>query len=393
MLNNIKPFFTGNNSKTTMKGLDQYIKNISNNSRSYLERNFLSDTVNESSVIRFIRRLISPFTISESTILKASDDFNLLSYTKLALIEHSSSLDWVSNREINIQNIMSQPNKRNDLLEYFLLVQNDIPFKYLPLDKRIDELRNTYPIRLIHTDSNEYSLYTINDQIIYKNFAPTISIFTIDILLLLFNWFKYIKYCLLKKEDYNLTYFIRNYVMYSLLYQQQDIVISNMISSLMLDIETSLMFDFKPSVYDIDMTHSTRFNFADNNIVNIIKDLVEITTKLMSGKITPIQVLNSIRLPTQITLKENLLTINDLIPYKNDPQLEWIVFLKDFNYAKFVYNLYITYPNDQNKTAIKRSLYSIFNKYQMTKFWEQIRNKKLKDYIQNKLLVEMEELF
>lgn len=392
MLNNLKPFFTGDNSKTLMKNLDQYVNTLANNSKSYLKQNFdISNTSTSSNFVKFITRILQPFDVNKSEILKCSDDFDLLNHTNLMLSEHASSLDQIVKQNLS-KAIVYKSNKNLTTSEYFLILQNQLPFKYLPIDKSLEDLIYNYPVRLVYTDSNEYSLYMVSGHLNLQKMPPSVSIFTIDILMLLFNWYKYNKHKLIKKEEISIIHFISKYVFLPLIYQQQDIIVSNMIYSLMLDIETSILFDLNTNIYDIDITHDTRFNYVKANIQKIPKDIYELVDKVIKGKTKPIQLLNSIKLPTGLSLKENILLNNDLVKYKNDMQLEWTIFVKDFNYVKFIYNLYIMYPNEQDKKAIKRVLYSIRNKCHMTKFWGYIKDKTLKDYVKNDILVQLDEL-
>lgn len=387
MLQQLRSFYSADNSTVPMKNYNQYIKELSNKSKSYISKYDESTKYSQSLFTRTIKRLLIKYDIEVSEIEKQRDNFDLIDLVN-NLITNNSPPDQHSFLD---RGVVYEDNNSFTVNEYFLLFKNRIPFKYFPMRKELST--SVFPVRLMYSDSNEYSLHVVGSRLVNKFDYPDIAIFSIDVSLLLFIYFKYTRLRIANKEEINTEEFIREYVFLPLIYQQQDIIFINMIQSIIEEIEFSIITETDIHITgDLDITYDNRFNFVNYNLKKALSDFGEIIPKLVSGKTTPVQILNSIKLPSGISLKENMILNDNLIKLTNDIKQEWTIFLKDFHHVKLICFLYNAYPNDQNKKAIRRLLYSKINILKSTKFWNYIPNKELRDYIKNNLIYQIDQI-
>jgi len=390
MLQSIQSLISSSTSKLSLSDYNQYIKNLSNNSKSYIKRFQKKDISSSSNFQKFITSILDSYPLNYIEIEKLSDDFNLIDYITNMLTEHVGNLEFFIHKN-PYSNIFFISKSNNLNVECYLIFQNSFPYKYLPINKNLKEFKDFYPIKLIYTDTKEYSLLIIHDKINHNFLPADYSFFTIDIHMLLFMWFKYVKIKLIKKEKIDKFFFFKNYIFYPLVYQHQDIIIFNCIVNLMkemiLDIEMNEI-----GIYELDIFALNKFNFIKYNSQKIIKNFKDILGKFSKGNLTPTQFLNGIKLPTGISISNMINNLIDLKNPANDIRFNWMIFVKDIKFLSFLFYLFSIYRNKQNYVYLKRILFSIYNAYNSEKFWNHISNIDFRDYVKNNLFKEFETL-
>lgn len=386
MLDYFTSFYSNTPNKITLPRLARYINTLSSFSSSYLDRYFQKDETLETNIFRYIKRIVSPFTLSSKELNLLNNDFEIISYVSDLLEQNENLFDGYN--KFYVESGMFFTHFVDKIPECYLFVKNIVSYKFYPIGNEYSSWLRLTPIKLLSHDSNEYTIKLSKGRLNFSSFLPSYAFILIDLMTLMILWVKYQKIKLSKKDDIDYHEFINNNILKNTIYHSQNAWLINLYSNIISTVYSQIDIDTNVKITkdDLFIFHDDMFNYIDTDLEKVIYEIQKLCIDIHNGAKEPKVVLNSIKLLNGMSLNRYMVHINNLTQYRYSDSLEWIVFLKDFKLFELLWN---TYKLSSNRTEVKnfhRNIKMVKYKYNRLKIWDQIHDPFFKEHIKSKMI-------
>jgi hypothetical protein len=315
--------------------------------------------------------LIDRFPISIDKI-KTYDDYALLDYITEIVESHITSIT-----QMNKTNIL-YTSDIGDIEEYTILMKNNNPYKYYPLDRNLNLWKDNRIIENVKNDSEKFTLTLINDKLSYGIDKPELVINVIDIIGLLVAYYKYTKL-----GNDNIRYFIRNFLLKPFILHSVDKLImryfTNHVIAIYMEyvINGEIIFINNAIMYD-----DKRLSFINKNLEPGLKELSILTKDYIQGNITTTSLLRELITPNN-NMVDYIIYIGNLGSILPDYSADTLSyeFLKDYDIVNSLLYFYSMYPNPVKYKNLKRILKMTLNKYKNNNIIDNYRDPIIKGYL------------
>ena len=251
--------------------------------------------------------------------------------------------------------------------DYTMNVTSDTPMKFMPLDEPWSSWEQCHPVRIIHHDSLELVTDLSKFSIEFKGKAPSRLICSIDLVVLIFKYLKFMQYSRETDDDDSIEAYIQKHIVSNWFTDLRNIWLFNTLNELMF----SNRFD--PSKFTTDNT------IAPMSALNgAIPDIYKIQSEVQQKNILYGEVLATEWFGMKHSLKEWLTTIRDTLQVPNLRQYTYLKFLEEIPYASFVIRLN-NMIGSRASGNVNRELYQMLKRYHDTNVYASITSSTLKE--------------
>ena len=215
--------------------------------------------------------------------------------------------------------------------EYLLPVNHGDYIRILPFNSHFNDWTKLRALRLIDHNSNEYTVSLVTDTITFKYNPPTYAVFTIDPIILVFQYKHFLYDLTLLPENRNTLYFIHKYVINPIFTDLIDIWLLRKINTIF-SLQTDIQYGDFSNILE-------KYDISKGNISPGYKaaaqDIFFEKIKLIHGSTKPNDFLFSKTLSYgSINDRIRLLTEDTLIPDLH--QYMHFIYLRDRALIKFI---------------------------------------------------------
>lgn len=359
MLKDIELFYIPSSKEKPMKNLKKYNKKIKAASTAYLNKFFTqASNKNTSPFINYTKALISRIPINTEIIKGFNNDYDLLDYINEIVNNYSGTIESIN--KIDHGNNILFTSSIGDITEHIMIMKNSNPYKYYPLGKNIDYWKDNHIVDCVYNNSDEFTLTVRNDKLVYNIINPAIVIITIDIVGLLFSYYKY-----MTKETNDIS-FMRNFILYPFFLHTINTWLVRYWGTFLNNsyMEYIMSDRISSTIYDDIMYDDKALNFINKELDTAQRDIISIFEEHVKGNITTSFLIQNI-LIIDGNMTDYIYRINKLANIVSNNSIEALtqLFLKDYNLVNLIIDLYDTAYNPLKLKNLKRILKLVLNKY------------------------------
>lgn len=265
--------------------------------------------------------------------------------------------------------------------EYLCPVDDVDHIKILPFDRPWEEWEKVKPVHLWYHDSNEYSLNLLTGSVVFKYQNPTYAIVFVDVISLLFKYYKYLITPMVGEEK-TLHSFIHKHVYNSFFDDLQNTWILNqiLICSNIVDSKSEM------DVITTDLQPSDRqFGYIGGRYTEAMEHLTKAFMDVRLGKIRVNSLLCSELLPSGSIIDRIEYSLKYLdVAHRN--QLRYIRILRDMPIIDLIIQMYSWRSDVELYKSLRRELRYIVRRYINSKPWSKIYDSAIRTHIKDWLI-------
>lgn len=307
-------------------------------------------------------------TVITPTVLACKSDYKrYVEYLDPSVTTFRAMFDPVYTTR-QVKNIFTENPK---ICEYILNVSMEKPLTDLPMDKPFKDWEDLFPVRVIYHDARELVTDLFRYQLNFKGTPPTHIIYSVDLVLLMFKYIKYVEYMESIGKAATVEDYLQRYVYINWFDDLRRIWLFNIIQ------------DVVGNQYDTTKYIADELVSPKSAIDNVIPDIYRLINDARH-KAMSISDFCATKWFGDISLRNWLHEMQYNLQLPNLRQYKYLEFLSSFSYAMFLIKLIVNIGR-QDVNMLSRDLLFELHQYQNQNITMNIFVPELRRYIQQQL--------
>lgn len=333
----------------------------------HLKTLFIKGAPHYSRCINTFTHILNRLDIDELMLVK--DD-----YTKYALYidkicnSHKFLFDpvYMSGRGKNIFTI------NENIPEFILNVTMERPLSSLPMNEGWDKWERTIPVRLLYHDSTELVTDMTKFGVMFKKIPATHCIYSIDLSVLLFKYFKYAEYQIQRGEKYTITKFIHYHIIPSWFEDSRRIWLFNIVSKMLTNVHGEMNIE------------TDSYITIESMLPTIKSDITKIYNDMQKNTLSVGDILKFNWFGDGQDIYTWLQQLRDTTILPNLRQYKYLDFLSTLPYIKFIMRL-ASLIHRPDVIMLNRKLFFILDRYMNQRLWMNINNSQFRNVVEKEV--------
>jgi hypothetical protein len=327
------------------------------------------------SLITLMKRILN--LIDYNYLFKQSNDFDRWSkYFTYMRNELQFLYDPVMNGK-GYRNLIIT-GKTNDIINYIIPTTVGNVIRDLPIGQDWNYWQYTKALKLINHSSDEYTVDCSTDYIKFHYNQPVNVIVCLDVVILGFMYFHYLKKHNLNYKEYDNKTFLHRYLFLPLQYDLLEIYLIKIIKRL----TTSMLIDESVEQVSYDILSITDpVVRPTSQMIVACSDIIHGLKSIQYNSITSGQFLNS-----SILLDKSVIgLINHILAYytiNEGRQYAGLTYLRDYDLFDIIFNVTMLNPNKSSVKTLLDKLYFHLQKLYLAKVWTYMANNTVRNFLE-----------
>ena len=269
--------------------------------------------------------------------------------------------------------------------EYICAVDDVDNLSTLPLDKNWEEWNKVQPVHLWYHDSQEYSLNLLQTKVKYTYTNPTYAIIFIDVIALLFKYYKYMTLDIPNETEKSIHNFIQNHVYRFFFTDLQDIWLFN---QLLICTNLTDSTENISSILDEVTLQNKQYGYLGGRHITAMENLMLALNDVRNGNLRVNSLLSSKLLSTGSLLDR----INKSFKYldvAHIQQLQYMTILRDIPMIDLILQMHRWRIDTEAYRSLARELRwklrRLMNNRPWSKIYDPVIKNHLKSWLENTL--------
>ena len=369
-----------NKSPRILPAWNEYVQNLET-FQSILQKRFILNTDYETSGIALLRYILS--CVDWNYMAHQKSDFDRYTFYLRFVQEDLENTFEHTTTGFKFHNCFTSKNF-GKIKEFIIPVEDMSITKKLPLDKDWSYWKNIKPVRYLMHDSKEFTQYIEADKVKFFYIPPTYVTITIDVIALVFKYWKYMTSAPEEKEwtRKDQRRFIHKYVLSSFFEDLTDIFLINQIHTVSeIEDETELL-----SLTAKNETRDMMYGYIGSRYNEACRILYKEFLRVKSGQTRPSMLLSSPLLSKKKSLYSFSSTIINELDIPQMRQYQFYRILRDQHLFFIFLNMFEFRKMENVYKTIQRIVGPKIRKFIRDKVWLYIKDDILRTYIENNLI-------
>lgn len=263
--------------------------------------------------------------------------------------------------------------------EYFCPVDDVDHLFTLPFTKSWEEWDKVQPVHLWYHDSPEYSLNLIKAKVHFKYQNPSYAIIFVDVIALLFKYYKYMTTRIIGEEEKSLHNFIHNHVFKFFFSDLQNIWILNQI--LLCSNVVDLTQDIDAITTQIQLSNR-QYGYIGGRHTEAIESLLRAFDEVRDGKVRVNSLLSFDLLPTGSVIDRIHYAFNYL-DVAHVQQYKYMRILRDMPIIDLLIQMHGWRADTETYKSLTKALRVVLQRLQVNKPWSKIYDSSIRMHIKD----------
>ena len=386
MLELLFPYIT-NSSPRLLPAWNEYVDNLET-FQSQLMKRFILGTDHETKGIALLRYILS--SIDYNYMQNQVSDFDIYTFYLRHIQEDIENKFEHTTLGTKFYNLFID-NHLGKIQEFIIPIEDISVTQRLPFDKSWDVWKYVRPVRYLAHDSTEFTQYMEADRIRFRNNPPTHGVVSIDVIALIFKYFKYMTISPNETEwtGKDQRRFLHKHVLSFFLYDLLDIFLINQIKN----ISNVSSIDEINTYTANNATYSGMYGFVGHRYHEASKLLYNEFTKIKNGQTRPSMILSSPLLSHGKSIYDvvNMMVNRCHVPYMR--QFQCFRVMRDMHLFSTILNIFEYRKTEHLYKTIQRNVGPKIRKYIRDKVWTYVHDPILESYMQSNLNIFNEKLY
>ena len=382
MLDYIAEFVKPNGSPRIVHPWVEYISNIATYIK-YYNRRFMIAPEYETMGMQLLRYIINFVDYNWMTKNYNNDYDRYTYYVRFIKEDLENIFDQVSTGRSFYNYFVN--NNLGKVDEYILPCEDINTILNLPMNKSWEEWEKVRPVRLMDHGSSEFTVNMFNDRFKFSKISPEYAIITIDVIALIFKYYKYLTIAP-ENDPNNNAYgksdrrFIHSYVIIPMLKDLIDCFLINQI-----DIVSKSTKEEIEQRTSLSLVYDIQFGFIGSRYQEACRYLHKEIMRLTASDVNPTLFLSGPLLMDNKSIVDRIEYTVDNLYIPNLRQYEYYLYLRDRKILSLVTNLYkLTGDSFMFKNYSRKLKYKILKTIR-NKCWLSIKNYRIREQVQSEL--------
>ena len=224
---------------------------------------------------------------------------------------------------------------------------------------------NVRCLRLMHNNTHTLSFNINTDRVIYTRDCPSISVFTVDVALLILQYLVYLRTFKYNADTVDIVSYLHRYVIFPCLS-------SDLVSVWLIKIYKAILLDQLDINYkEVDVTDKyVSLNKLGTGFIAFSQDVTDLCNLLKSGNITPQTLFNSLYMTEKESASKRFKYLHHEVNIENLSQYNHLEFLSYMDWFTILVAILEKSPMSYNN-SYKTNLLKDLNILELKKFYNQ----------------------